>query len=477
MPFSAELSALCSMLNRTNKDIAQKCGISGSALSRYRNGEREPKPNSRIVRKLANGLAALGKEEGLEGFLDENEILLAFNSSLLDPVVTGKRLCSRFRRLVMLLKIHNAEVAQALDVDSSYVSRIRNGQRFPSDRVLFAEAVAEIAAKHYYLRGEPADLATVLTEECPDQTLKLPPQEDSVELEEILTSWLLGEELVDDSTAEAELFFDRLSTFNQHMLLDAANRDAFVYEGIIEKTTVARFYNGISALRTADLDLLRLSVADPETKHIVFQSDMPVSMKNADSSFLRIYSAGISALLEKGVRITIVHNVNRPFSAVAEGILYWLPAYMTGMVEPRYICGVHNRVFCHMNAVSDSVALSGEMIVGHESDGRAYLTNKPDEVAYYRRKMDYILENTLPLMDVYRIDQPERMAIYEEKRQQLEKAGRGRHVARGRFENIEIVAYGPDCVVVTKTDDPVMHVVVHHPKICHALSSIDASGE
>ena len=42
----------------TAKQLAEKSDLSASVISRYRSGEREPSPDSDIVKKLANGIAA-----------------------------------------------------------------------------------------------------------------------------------------------------------------------------------------------------------------------------------------------------------------------------------------------------------------------------------------------------------------------------------------------------------------------------------
>ena len=476
MPFSAELSSLCSMLNRTNKDIAERCGISGSALSRYRNGGREPKANSKAVQNIAAGLAALGEEEGLGSYMKEQDILNALNASLEDPVIAGKRLCERFRRLVLLLKIRNAEVAHALGVDSSYVSRIRNGQRFPGDRAQFADAIAELAVHHYYQSEQPPDLMELLGLD----SAAFPAEytfTDQNELYEVISTWLLGGETSSGRATEATRLFEELSHFNYDEFINLVNQSAPTFRPKKSDTAVSRFYSGVNGMRSADLEFLRLCVASPSTKNVFIQSDMPLAEKNAESDYLRAYAAGIAAALNRGIHMTVVHNLNRPFAEIITGIMHWTPIYMTGLAEPRYITGVNNRVFCRVNIVSEVAALCGEAVVGHEADERCYLTTKKEEVAYYRRKMGYILENTLPLMEVYREDQPESMAAFEKAKQQWRKRSVGRVIAEDYFENVRIETYGPDCVLVTKTDAPVTHFVIYHPKICYAINSIGFSGQ
>ena len=54
--------------------------------------------------------------------------------------------------------------------------------------------------------------------------------------------------------------------------------------------------------------------------------------------------------------------------------------------------------------MSGTAALSGEAIAGHHGDEKYYLTKSKDEVKYYRRRAEELLELAHPLMEIYRED-------------------------------------------------------------------------
>ena len=79
---------------------------------------------------------------------------------------------------------------------------------------------------------------------------------------------------------------------------------------------------------------------------------------------------------QKGLRINMIHNVNRPFSEMMLGLESYIPMYMTGQISPYYLNETPNQVFGHFLKVSGTVALSGECIAGFHNDGKYYLTKK-----------------------------------------------------------------------------------------------------
>ena len=463
----------CAITGCTNKVIAAECGISDSALSRYRSGNRTPELDSDVVHRLAAGLARLGEQRDCGEFMEEKNVLHALNGTLVDPALAGERICSRFRALADLLGIRNSEVARTFDVDPSYISRIRAGQRFPGDRVTFAEAVAEIAAQKYYRAGRPEGLAALLSSNDMLPLPELPSSGDSPILVDLIVNWMLGQGASAGDVAEIEHFFSVLEGFDLEQYIQAMGVDEHVPPPREPGVQAGHFYYGSLGVRFAELEFMRIANMSDKTKKVVLQTDMPVALKYSDSGFVRAYTSGLYALIKRGVRLVVIHDVAQSYTDMIASMLNWAPAYMTGMVEPRYVFGVHNRVFCRQNVVSEACALSGEAIVDHESDGRYYLTTKPEEVEYYRRKMSYLLEHTAPLMDVYRSDNPARLRKFEVDEAKRKASGKGRRIAEGRFQGLEITWYDPNCVVVSKLDGPVIHFVVRHPKVCYAITCLD----
>ena len=120
----------------------------------------------------------------------------------------------------------------------------------------------------------------------------------------------------------------------------------------------------------------------------------------------------MALLLKKGLRLQIIHNIDRNLPEMMLGLESFIPMYMTGQIEPYYFKAPQGGVFLHFLRVSGTAALTGEAVSGHHSEGRYYLTNNRTEVAYYRRRADALLENAKPLMEIYRADGASRLNAF-----------------------------------------------------------------
>ena len=45
---------------------------------------------------------------------------------------------------------------------------------------------------------------------------------------------------------------------------------------------------------------------------------------------------GLAAILKKGLRLNMVHDLNRPYAEMMLGLESWIPLYMTGQIAPWY---------------------------------------------------------------------------------------------------------------------------------------------
>lgn len=155
--------------------------------------------------------------------------------------------------------------------------------------------------------------------------------------------------------------------------------------------------------------------------------------------------------------------------------------YMTGQISPYYLKDVQNNVFLHLLKVSGTAALSGEAISGFHSGGKYYLTNNRDEVAYYKKRARQLLDNALPLMDIYRAENAEKFNAFLLADSQTE--GKRRSILSAppiytlkktsvcAFRNLQIIIHENKWAMVSKGKSPAIHFVIHHPKLRGAIES------
>ena len=149
--FAKTLNSYCVQTGATSKVIAEKCGISASALSRYRHGGRMPKMSGTAVAGLAHGLAELIAERGLDDAPTEEQVYEQLSASIQHPGEVAQLFCERLDTLMVELSVRNAELARAVGVDPSYLSRIRNGQRAPVKSDKLSKNCAKFFAKRAIL--------------------------------------------------------------------------------------------------------------------------------------------------------------------------------------------------------------------------------------------------------------------------------------------------------------------------------------
>lgn len=111
---------------------------------------------------------------------------------------------------------------------------------------------------------------------------------------------------------------------------------------------------------------------------------------------------GLAAILKKGLRLNMVHDLNRPYAEMMLGLESWIPLYMTGQIAPWYPRGRHNSVYGHLLFCSGVAAMDGECIAGDFGHGRFLFCQAKKDLPYYRRRADALLQMAQPLMDIYR---------------------------------------------------------------------------
>lgn len=154
-------------------------------------------------------------------------------------------------------------------------------------------------------------------------------------------------------------------------------------------------------LMEAQLDFLKTTVLSRSDSPVTMYSDLPMTEMSKDSQFPKKWMFGMAVMLKKGLRLNMIHNVDRPFHEMMLGLESFIPMYMTGQISPYYLSGMQTSAFRHMLWVSGAAALQGDCICGHIGDGRMYLTNRKSDVAHYQKRAGQLLKRASPLMEIY----------------------------------------------------------------------------
>ena len=393
MTFSEQLNAYISELNCTAKELTDVSGLSASVLSRYRTGSRVPTTDSEQFMQLVQGIATIANERGYSEFTVE-KIQKTLEDCLQDATFPYELFQINFDTLLTSLSINVADLSHFLNFDSSYISRIRNGQRRPSNPQDFAQNVSKYIAGHC---SESDKVTIAKLVHCTTDEIN----NDSLCRDKII-HWLLNEQIEKKDLVLP--FLSKLDEFDLNEFIRSIHFDELKVPSVPFQLPTSKNYYGIDEMCEGTLDFFKATVLSKSKEDLIANDDTPMADKANGTDFMKKYIFAVALTLKKGLHIHFIHNINRPFEEMMMGLEGWIPMYMTGQISPYYLKDVHNKLFGHFLYSSGAAALSGECIMDYHQNGKMYLTKKKTEMSYYRQRALDILSKASPLMDIYRIE-------------------------------------------------------------------------
>lgn len=398
MNFNEILNQYMEQLGITAKELSDASGLAASTLSRYRLGDRVPEKDSRVFRQLCSALASIAEQKYRQGIIPKiitkSQVMNHFLECRDMMDLDREQFRQKLNTLIFVLTINISDLCRYINYDTSTLFRIRNGSRKPSDPVKFAASVAE-----YISQGlQPFD-KEVMAElfGCTKERVSTPQG-----CFETVRDWLISGQ--GNQSKELTGFLKKLDEFNLNEYIKAIHFDELKVPSVPFQLPTSKTYFGLDEMMESELDFLKAAVLSRSTAPVIMYSDMPMEEMAKEPDFPKKWMFGMALMLKKGLHLNIIHRVDRPFSEMMLGLESWIPMYMTGQVSPYYLKDIQNQIFLHFLKVSGTVALSGEAISGHHSDGKYYLTKNRDEVSYYRKRAEALLHHAFPLMDIYRKD-------------------------------------------------------------------------
>ncbi|MCR5227443.1 MAG: helix-turn-helix transcriptional regulator [Eubacterium sp.] len=365
----------------TAKQLAEKSDLSASVISRYRSGEREPSPDSDIVKKLANGISVLSDQ-------NYDMILGQMISCLTSKSTFAKHAFYKIDRLVSELNIKQADIARAFNYDASFISRVLSGQRLPSNLDGFLKDISRYVAACVRSKERVEILSNLIFVSTPD----LQTSDDRFHA---VLNWLIY-----DDTPTLN-FLNTLDNFEYKDFLTKLHFTDVKMPSEPLQLPATSTYIGKDQMKQGELDFMRVAAISRNSDDLFLYTDM--SMHDMlDADFPRMYMAGLAILVKKGLHLNVIHNLNRPLDELLVGLETWVPLYMTGQISPYYFNGYADEFFSHLLYSAGTVSLYGSCLYDQREHGHYYLTKKKEEVAYFSSRASRMLEMSSPLMQIYR---------------------------------------------------------------------------
>ena len=378
MEFNDILNKYIGLIKCTSKELAQKSNLSESIISRYRNASRIP--NKETLKILSSSLSELSNNK-----YKKKDIFNEFNNVLNNSELNFDIIKNNLNILIDTFNISAKELSNYLNYDASYLSKIKTGNRIPSNKHEFINSLSNFIYKKYNNEKNYSTLKKLLNNDITIDNIK---------------EWILTNKI--DEEKETNNFLKVLDTFDLNDYIKSIKFDELKVPNIPFYIIKTKTYYGIEEMKKGELDFFKGTVLSKNHGDIFMCSDMPMEDMAKDLEFGKKWMFGIALSLKKGLHLNIIHNLDRPYNEMMLGLISWIPIYMTGQVSPYYFKDLKNTIYYHLNYVSSSCALTGECIKNNHNKGKYYLTNNKKELEYYKEKARLLLNKSNSLMDIYK---------------------------------------------------------------------------
>lgn len=393
MKFSEKLNGYIRRLSCTAKELSEASQLSSAAISRLRSGSRLP--DGKELERLVGGILAVAARKGVRGLSAEevrSDLSEASDLFLLDAELFRGNL----NRLLEALSVSVSDLARALNYDTSYLSRVRSGQRTPADLRGFSAEVAKYAAGRF--TGEPQRLTVA-------QLIGVSPKDlsDDAAYYRLLLKWLTGDGRSGANSVMA--FLETLDRFDQEGYLKAIRYGEWKVPTVPFSFPTTKRYYGAEEMKKGVLDFLKVTAFSKSEEPAILYNGIPLE-ESGEDDFRKKYRFGLAVLVKKGLQLRMIHDVGHPFSELMQSLSGYIPFYMSGQLTPYWL--ENGGAFCRSLQVSGAAAIAGECVADGVSHGMACLTKGREELSFYGMQAEDLLKKSRPLMEILRAEERER---------------------------------------------------------------------
>ena len=392
MNFSDKLNEYIDLLGCTNKQLSDITGIAPPVISGYRKGNRIPKYDSDQFKKLVSGIVTLSKEKKIDTITKDN-VKNDLGNFLKKENINFDLFNTNFNILIETFKINLSDLAKYLGFDSSYVSKIKNGIRKPLIISDFANGVCKFIINNYLDTNN--ELIKDLIK-CDDKDFK-----DSDIITDKLYYWFTHNVNKNNNDYNVDNFIKKLDNFDLNYYIKSIKFDKLFTPTFPRLKTKSQIYYGLDGYKDAQLEVLKQSAFFKSKDNIFWYSNMPMIEASKDLKFTKKYMLYLAFILKKGIRLNIIHDLDRPFKELMLGLEGWIPLYMTGQISPYYFKNNSNYLYSIIECVSGNAILHGECVTGNLDKCKLLVSTKKDDINYYRETSNLLLKKASPLMNIY----------------------------------------------------------------------------
>ncbi|MCR5654723.1 MAG: helix-turn-helix domain-containing protein, partial [Lachnospiraceae bacterium] len=269
MEFNELLNQYMDQIPCSAKDLSLTSGISASAISRYRSGQRTPSKED--LQNLSESLCRIAEDNGSE--IDPDKLRTSLYASLPNLDVDRVSFTGKFSLLMQTLPINRKQLSEYAGYDPSFLSKILSGDRAPSDFVSFATSISDFTAEFCIREGHLNLLGDLIKENVSDI------QEESA-ISKVLCAWLLakdGTESREKSEQDAiHSFLKKLDDFDLNDYMKRIHFDKIPTPTSPLRATGNKNYTGIEGMKKAEIEFLKRTSLSSSKEPLWQYSSLPM---------------------------------------------------------------------------------------------------------------------------------------------------------------------------------------------------------
>lgn len=468
--FQERIKELFDTLNASNQEIARCADCTPSSISRLRSGARKPSPQSPTVDKLVTGVIHYATLHGKMSELDtligecasdeqldtairkwlyadekETDYVIGSDGEISTPFPTfGEKL----NMIMLLTNLSNIRLSRLVNVDSSYISRFRNGIRTPKSNPELFDRICQTLFEQLDAMEALPELGRMMNTSF-DAFMNQDGIINRGELYLHFHAWMGDFSSADHATIRHLL--GTIDTFSPNLNITIPPLEDIISDDIYEGSDVE--YRGITGLQNAVLRFLGHAVRE-HYEELLLYSDQGMEWLVSDPSFLAKWSALMALSTRQGTRIKIIHNIDRDIMEMIEAVESWLPLYVSGMVESFYSRKNNGNRFRHTIflcpgkaciAACHPVNMDNQSIYGYFTE--------PSHLEFFMQSFQCLMDDCAPLVNIHH-------GVFAENDEEI--------ISRESFNNLSL-SITQNRVTIIKNNAPNLTLSFTHPLLCNAF--------
>ena len=383
--FTERLNQVMKKTGAKSSDLARIIGCDRSGIDRIAKGSRTPKKHGESIGRIVSALYLFADENGtLDQILSvlksrkdadvnriQYELIEWLYAGEAEPAAKPRArkdpnlyrsFGQKFNAVMELAELSNIRVGKMLNVDASYISKFRKGLASPASNPHLSERTCQLLLKQLSQQKKLSALAS-LTGIAEEELLE---EETAIQR---LHSWLLDLETENTAPFVARVV-SPIASFSSEIALPPLSFDQAADPGILNDLN--EVYFGEAGLQKAVIRFLG-NVIRRGKKELFLYSDQNMDWMVQNPSFQAKWASLMVLCINNGVRINIIHNINRNLMEMADAIRSWSPLYPSGLIQ-SYYCKLPNkaRFSTTLFLCPGYACIFGSNVIGTEKESGLY---------------------------------------------------------------------------------------------------------